>query len=260
MTPPNEATARLRETLKDAAEYRTWIAEDQCVVSRDDLTALLDQRAGDVPYTGAPPPHWINDKNGATGTPGRYPATAAEWDYRNDPSGAERKELMTRRLRFAYVLADPRAPDQMALVHRKDLGWAMEAIIRLGALLERQAPTASSPIGNGGAEAINDEVMPDRIWLVDRGSGDIEWSAQEDWEDDPVGQVAYVRAALRTPAASSADAGLVEAARQLDAGMRLCDGQIGGVGAIRLNERDWSNMRRLVDAALAAHRAQEPQS
>jgi len=66
-------------------------------------------------YTGAPPPHWTPDDKYD-----RHPKAAEGWDYRNDPTGGA-LAISERRLNFACDLADPRAPDQMALVHRIDL-------------------------------------------------------------------------------------------------------------------------------------------
>lgn len=50
----------------------------------------------------------------------RHPQTEAEWDQRTDPTDSL-LECSRRRLNVACDYADPRAPDQMALVLRIDL-------------------------------------------------------------------------------------------------------------------------------------------
>lgn len=63
-----------------------------------------------------PPPHW-------TAGPTRYehPSEVGQWDWMNDPVGG-RRDLAIKRLNWSRDHADPRAPDQMALVLRLDLG------------------------------------------------------------------------------------------------------------------------------------------
>lgn len=62
-----------------------------------------------------PHPRWKPDDGSD-----RHPQTVAEWNYHNDPAG-EAALCAERRLNVAIDYADPRAPDQMALVLRIDL-------------------------------------------------------------------------------------------------------------------------------------------
>lgn len=52
-----------------------------------------------------------------------------------------------------------------------------------------------------GEERICGAVMPDRLWLVDMGSGDISWSAERNPHgEEPLEAVDYVRLASTQPA------------------------------------------------------------
>lgn len=64
-----------------------------------------------------PPVHWKPNP--------RYeqPQTVEEWDWRQDGAASDNSfDRSWKRLTYAYVRADPHAPDQMALVVRGDLG------------------------------------------------------------------------------------------------------------------------------------------
>lgn len=106
-----------------------------------DLRALLSlfpegrseqDQGGDFGPSRTPPPHWT-----AANKHDRHPKTAGEWDWRNDPPEPERLALAIRRLNFAGDLADPRAPDQMALVLRKDLIGLKQSYIGMKARSDR---------------------------------------------------------------------------------------------------------------------------
>lgn len=78
-----------------------------------------------------PPPHWTPDDKYD-----RHPKTVEAWDWRQDPRGDERAAVQIRRLNFAADFADPRAPDQMALVLRGDLIDVKHRLIRSEALCD----------------------------------------------------------------------------------------------------------------------------
>lgn len=66
-----------------------------------------------------PHPRWkVGDKSD------RHPQTLEEWDRGADPIGGALNRSL-RRLNVAVDYADPRAPDQLALVHRGDLSRAL---------------------------------------------------------------------------------------------------------------------------------------
>ena len=76
--------------------------------------ALPIDQAEALRESDSPPPHWTAGDGYE-----RHPQTAEEWDWRADsPNGPERS---LKRLNFAADLADPHAPDQMALVLRIDI-------------------------------------------------------------------------------------------------------------------------------------------
>lgn len=77
-----------------------------------------------------PPMHWKPDEKYE-----RFPQTEQEWDWREDPVGKSLERGMARLL-FAYCYADPHAPDQMALVLRKDLGSVDRQLTITNARLE----------------------------------------------------------------------------------------------------------------------------
>ena len=79
-----------------------------------------------------PPTHWKDADQHE-----RHPKTAREWNWREDPPlGEGGLEVAIRRLNFAGDLADPRAPDQMALVLRKDLINVKHELLRQTALAD----------------------------------------------------------------------------------------------------------------------------
>lgn len=137
-----------------------------------------------------PPPHWTPDDQFD-----RHPKTAEAWDWRADGSGDERWDRQIRRLNFAGDRADPRAPDQMALVLRKDLidikHKLITALARVG-LYKVQADAARSapfcwPPGQALTVVQTDEPghwsldwKPDQViffagwsWDVRKGRADI---------------------------------------------------------------------------------------
>lgn len=63
-----------------------------------------------------PPAHWTPDPESE-----RHPQTADEWNWRLDSYENDALERSTKRLNFMADLADPAAPDQMAIVNRIDL-------------------------------------------------------------------------------------------------------------------------------------------
>ncbi|WP_309628769.1 hypothetical protein [Brevundimonas sp.] len=102
---------------------------------------------GEVDSTTAPP-HWTDEDRHD-----RHPKTSEEWNWRNDPPlRGGGLDLAVRRLNFAGDIADPRAPDQMALVLRKDLiNLKHELITQTArASLRTQAPPEA-----GGEDSID---------------------------------------------------------------------------------------------------------
>jgi hypothetical protein len=130
-----------------------------------------------------PPPHWTPDDKYD-----RHPKAAEDWDWRTDPGGDERFDRMIRRLNFAGDMADPRAPDQMALVLRKDLINIKHRLLRQTALAtlykersEASTPPVAVPVSEerveaaaralltaqrGEAEAKVREAMDLSVWMV----------------------------------------------------------------------------------------------
>jgi len=77
-----------------------------------DTPGTLEERQNDKP-----PTHWHPDSKSEL-----QPQSEGEWDWREDRHDNDALGRSKRRLRFAWCLADPHAPDQMALVLRVDLG------------------------------------------------------------------------------------------------------------------------------------------
>lgn len=99
-----------------------------------------DEGAGDSTM---PPPHWTDDDRYD-----RHPKAADDWNWRNDPPLSEGGlDLAVRRLNFAGDRADPRAPDQMALVLRKDLITIKHELIRQAALAALRNRTSEPEAG-----------------------------------------------------------------------------------------------------------------
>ena len=94
-----------------ACEARNWLASD---AARAEGVAALQQAGEPVEFEASirPPPHWPSNPDYD-----RHPQTAEEWDWRTHRG----VDIAIKRLNFAGDLADPRAPDQMALVLRTDL-------------------------------------------------------------------------------------------------------------------------------------------
>lgn len=115
-----------------------------------------------------PPPHWTPDD-----PYDRHPKTADEWNWRTDPIGDEdqRRGRMLRRLNFAGDMADPRAPDQMALVLRKDLINVKHRLITAEArakIFREQLDAAAPPISaTEGESALSADVV--RLVIAARG-------------------------------------------------------------------------------------------
>lgn len=89
-------------------------AEDTEAAAEIIKSALLAERQGEKPAGDGwqVPPHFRENDCWD-----RHPQTNDQWDWSNNRS----KELGRLRLNFACDIADPRAPDQMALVYRIDL-------------------------------------------------------------------------------------------------------------------------------------------
>lgn len=101
-----------------------------------DAIGALSERTPEAPADGAveastvPPPHWTDEDQYD-----RHPKSADEWNWRNDPPLQDGGlALAVRRLNFAADRADPRAPDQMTLVLRKDLINVKHELIRQTAI------------------------------------------------------------------------------------------------------------------------------
>jgi hypothetical protein len=90
-----------------------------------------------------PPAHWEPNP--------RYeqPQTVEEWDWRQDGCASENSfDRSWKRLTYAYVRADPHAPDQMSLVLRVDLGRILGRLTHYTAhreLLMEQKSAALTP-------------------------------------------------------------------------------------------------------------------
>lgn len=133
----SEALAKRAEDLFNLVYAHTVVKYDPAAGIRCIAAALEQEKSSQsgTPYTGAPPPNWPS--LGTNGRPSeRHPQTAEEWDYRNDPTG-QRQNMCEKRLTFAGDLADPRAPDQMAIVHRLDI------IMLISELTHRRAQAES---------------------------------------------------------------------------------------------------------------------
>ena len=94
------------------------------MTSHDNVTDIVERQ------NDKPPMHWKPDEKYE-----RFPQTEQEWDWREDPVGKSLERGMARLL-FAYCYADPHAPDQMALVLRKDLGAVNSQLTIASARLE----------------------------------------------------------------------------------------------------------------------------
>jgi hypothetical protein len=104
-----------------------------------------------------PPPHFKPDARWQ-----RQPQSDDEWDAYKD---TDRQFNAKRRLAFAGDVADPRAPDSMALVSRLDLSVVLGRLAWLEARFENTAasalptspnsipPTGIAQTGQGGAES-----------------------------------------------------------------------------------------------------------
>jgi hypothetical protein len=98
-------------------------------VRRQNAEAFHDAEVADAR---TPPEHWLGDDRY-----GRWPRSAAGWDWANDQADGSALDASIRRLQFNSDLADPRAPNQLTLALRLD-------IIRvLGQLIWRTAQSES---------------------------------------------------------------------------------------------------------------------
>lgn len=263
MTPPNEATARLLETLA-AAQVQLEKAADQFAFYADehakkrtpdgdakgavnhqwalacakadhalraalpDLTALLDQRAGDVPCPDAA----RYDQGECCG--GHCPTPTASSPIGNGKADdSALRQHFQRMMDAAANYVEPatyiaRHPD---LDRIGDCKWVREF---------SEPDQHASDRGRTETSRRRDQAfINDMIYMLDGPEQ---------------------RAALRTPAASSADAGLVEAITAIKQAGRYVpvgDGDFDPYGST--SEAVDAAVDRVL-AIFAAHRAQEPQS
>ena len=119
-------------------------------MTHDNVTDIVERQ------NDKPPMHWKPDEKYE-----RFPQTEQEWDWREDPVGKSLERGMARLL-FAYCYADPHAPDQMALVLRKDLGAVNSQLTIASARLElrnREIETLHKQLENA-REALRDIARP----------------------------------------------------------------------------------------------------
>lgn len=128
----------------DGSERRSGPACDDCVASAASVD-LWNKRFPAAPTATAeagsdtwrkPPPHFNPDARWQ-----RQPQSNDEWDAHKDKIG-KREFRAKRRLAFATDLADPRAPECMALVSRLDISVVLSRLSWLEARFENTAATA----------------------------------------------------------------------------------------------------------------------
>lgn len=138
------------------------------------LTPVVVANKSDAPkrINDQPPSHWTENDGWK-----RHPQSVDEWNWHNDayPDAGERSEL---RLNFSADLADPHAPDQMAVVLRIDLLRVMARMQHAEAYkrfhLERKsiAPAQEEPAPVAPV-VVSVEETPKRPETtdIDRGNG-----------------------------------------------------------------------------------------
>jgi len=182
-TPPTDNAGETRDGLSEKSRaliervmgvpLRQYGPHDVTTISMSQLSNLLDVAAAPQPETAGEdaPVAWPNDKPPPHWTPAdkydRHPKTVEEWDWRADGTEEGRFNRMIRRLNFAGDMADPRAPDQMALVLRTDLIDIKHKLIRAMALNDLYkgreairdaiaAPTQQAVVSEGMVEALRE--------------------------------------------------------------------------------------------------------
>ena len=97
------------------------------------------------------------------------------WDRHADPVG-DKSLAAKKRLAFAGDLADPRAPEGMALVSRWDVNLALSRLTWLEARFENTAcdaiPQPQGPAPDGGVKALREALEPFACKIVDVGESE----------------------------------------------------------------------------------------
>ncbi len=143
---------------------------DVCRAAQPSPVAGQTERINDQP-----PTHWKKNDGWS-----RHPQTAEEWNWHEDFNNPETDRSQLR-LNFAVDLADPHAPDQMALVLRIDLMRIMGRMVSAEAYREsHKRRVASSPSPQDmQLDTYNDQWhVPQEFVVFKRSEWNAAWAAK----------------------------------------------------------------------------------